>query len=64
MKKKILTRTNALIVFFLGVLGFAGCERSVKYGPGPEPEPVPLYGVPMPEQVQDAPESPVSEPNE
>lgn len=59
MKKKILTRANALIVMLLGVLGFAGCEGPfVKYG-APDPDPAVLYGpvleygVPLPEEVQE-----------
>lgn len=59
MKKKILTRANALIVMLLGMLGFAGCnEPLVKYG-APDPDPavlygsVPEYGVPLPEEVQE-----------
>jgi len=37
MKKRILTRANALIILLLTVLGFTGCrEYLVKYGV-PEP---------------------------
>ena len=44
MKKKILTRANALIVMLLGMLGFAGCEGPlVKYG-APDPGMEVLYG--------------------
>ena len=32
MKKKILTRANALIVMLLSALGFAACEPMEKYG--------------------------------
>ena len=54
MKKKILTRANALIVLLLSAIGFGACESFVKYG---SPEvlygPVPEYGIPEPEQVQE-----------
>lgn len=57
MKKKILTRANALIVMLLSALGFAACEQPMyKYGVPDVPEvlygPVPEYGIPVPEQVQ------------
>lgn len=58
MKKKILTRANALIVILLSALGFGACESMQKYGvPPDDPEvlygPVPEYGVPTSEQVQE-----------
>ncbi len=55
MKKKILTRANALIVMLLSALGFAACEPMQKYGCDPEVlyGPMPDYGVPTPEQVQE-----------
>lgn len=57
MKKKILTRANALIVMLLSALGFAACEVMDKYGVPDVPEvlygPVPEYGVPTSEQVQE-----------
>ena len=55
MKKKILTRANALIVMLLSVLGFGACESMQKYGCDPEVlyGPVPEYGIPEPEQVQE-----------
>ncbi len=56
MKKKILTRANALIVMLLSALGFVACEPMYKYGVPDGPEvlygPVPEYGIPVPEQVQ------------
>jgi len=56
MKKKILTRANALIVMLLSALGFAACEPMQKYGVPDDPEvlygPVPEYEIPVPEQVQ------------
>ncbi|MBQ4394783.1 MAG: hypothetical protein II825_05745 [Paludibacteraceae bacterium] len=57
MKKKILTRANALIVMLLSALGFGACEVMDKYGVPDGPEvlygPVPEYGVPTSEQVQE-----------
>ena len=60
MKARFLTRTNAMITFFLTVLGFGSCNYLQKYG-APEPylevkygapydtaEVVALYGVQMP----------------
>lgn len=57
MKKKILTRANALIVMLLSALGFSACGFMEKYGVPDDPEvlygPVPEYGVPTSEQVQE-----------
>ena len=66
MKKKILTRANALIVMLLSVLGFGACESMQKYGVPPDgPEvlygPMPDYGVPTPEEVQEVPSSSIVE---
>lgn len=69
MKKKILTRANALIVMLLSALGFGACESMQKYGVPPDgPEvlygPMPDYGVPTPEQVQEVPSSSIVEESE
>ena len=66
MKKKILTRANALIVMLLSALGFGACESMQKYGVPPDgPEvlygPMTDYGVPTPEQVQEVPSSSIVE---
>lgn len=66
MKKKILTRANALIVMLLSALGFGACESMQKYGVPPDgPEvlygPMPDYGVPTPEEVQEVPSSSIVE---
>ena len=60
MKKKFLTRANALIVMLLGVLGFAGCKGfrkfcapEVLYGPAPYDTVEDKYGIPMPEILPD-----------
>lgn len=57
MKKKFLTRANALIVMLLGALGFAGCKGfkkcgspEVLYGPAPYDSIADKYGIPMPEE--------------
>lgn len=40
MKKRILTRANALIILLLTILGFTGCrEYLVKYGVPEPPKP-------------------------
>ena len=66
MKKKILTRANALIVMLLSALGFGACESMQKYGVPPDgPEvlygPMPDYGVPTPEEVQEVPSASIVE---
>ena len=60
MKKKILTRANALIVMLLGMLGFAGCEGMKKYGI-PEPDMEVLYG---PAPFEEADTTSTEEPHE
>lgn len=65
MKKKILTRANALIVMLLSALGFSACGFMEKYGVPDVPEvlygPVPEYGIPVPEEVQEVPSSSIVE---
>lgn len=65
MKKKILTRANALIVMLLSALGFSACGFMEKYGVPDGPEvlygPVPEYGIPVPEEVQEVPSSSIVE---
>lgn len=58
MKKKFLTKVNALIVMLLGVLGFIGCKGLRKhispeslYGPAPIDTLEEKYGIPMPEEL-------------
>ena len=58
MKKKFLTKVNALIVMLLGVLGFIGCRGLRKnispeslYGPAPIDTFEEKYGIPMPEEL-------------
>lgn len=69
MKKKILTRANALIVMLLSALGFAACETMQKYGVPESLEvlygPMPDYGEPTSEEAQqEVPSASVVEENE
>lgn len=56
MKKRILTRANALIILLLTVLGFTGCrEYLVKYGVLEPPKPTRVAETVENEETQDIP---------
>ena len=56
MKKRILTRANALIILLLSVLGFTGCrEHLVKYGVPEPPKPTQVAETVENEETQDIP---------
>ena len=55
MKKRILTRSNALIILLLSVLGFTGCrEYLVKYGVPEPPKQTQVAETVENEETQDA----------
>lgn len=55
MKKRILTRANALIILLLSVLGFTGCrEFLAKYGVPEPPKPTQVAETVENEETQDA----------
>lgn len=55
MKKRILTRANALIILLLSVLGFTGCrEYLVKYGVPEPPKQTQVAETVENEETQDA----------
>ena len=56
MKKRILTRANALIILLLSVLGFTGCrEYLVKYGVPEPPKQTKVAETVENEETQDIP---------
>ena len=57
MKKRILTRANALIILLLSVLGFTGCSREylVAYGVPEPPKPTQVAETVENEETQDIP---------
>lgn len=56
MKKRILTRANALIILLLSVLGFTGCREYLvnKYGVPEPPKPTQVAETVENEETQDA----------
>lgn len=57
MKKRILTRANALIILLLSVLGFTGCREYLvnKYGVPDPPKPTRVAETVENEETQDIP---------